>query len=54
MQALIADQKHDLYARLPHGEGQTLLKEALVLADHNSYHLGQIMYLKKQLEASAG
>jgi hypothetical protein len=49
MQALIADQKHDLYARLPHGEGQTLLKEALVLADHNSYHLGQIMYLKKQL-----
>jgi hypothetical protein len=49
MQALIADPKHDLYACLPHGQGQTLLKEALVLADHNSYHLGQIMYLKKQL-----
>lgn len=52
MQAYIADEKHDLFAKLPHGEGQTLLKEALVLADHNSYHLGQIVYLRKQLEAS--
>jgi hypothetical protein len=49
MQALIADEKHNLYARLPHGEGQTLLREALVLADHNSYHLGQIMYLRKTI-----
>lgn len=51
MQKLIGDEKHDLYAPLPHGEGQTLLREALILADHNSYHLGQLMYLRKQLAA---
>jgi hypothetical protein len=52
MQALIADEKNDLYDLLPHGDGQTLLREALVLADHDSYHLGQLMYLRKQLEAA--
>jgi hypothetical protein len=52
MQALVSDEKLDLYAPLPRGEGQTLLREALVLADHNSYHLGQIMYLRKQLVAA--
>lgn len=51
MQALIADTKHDLLARIAHGKGQTLLREALVLADHNAYHLGQLMFLRKQLEA---
>ena len=51
MQELIADTKHDLLAKLPHGTGQTLLREALVLADHNSYHLGQLMFLRKMLEA---
>ena len=49
MQALIADTKHDLLAKLPHGKGQTLLREALVVADHNSYHLGQLMFLRKML-----
>ncbi len=51
MQALIADTKHDLLARISHGKGQTLLREALVLADHNAYHLGQLMFLRKLLEA---
>ena len=41
-----------LYKRIPHGDGQTLLREILILADHNSYHLGQIMYLRKTLESS--
>jgi hypothetical protein len=41
-----------LYKRIPHGDGQTLLREILILADHNSYHLGQIMYLRKTLEGS--
>lgn len=50
MRALIADEAHDLYAPLPHGTGQTLLREALVVADHNSYHLGQLMFLRKLLE----
>lgn len=40
-----------LFAPFPHGQGQTLLREALVLANHNSYHLGQLEYLKKQLLA---
>jgi len=50
MQELIADTKHDLLVKLPHRTGQTLLREALVLADHNSYHLGQLMFLRKILE----
>src|SRR6266550_2449894 len=45
MKKLVADPRQDLTARIPHGEGQTLLREALLVADHNSYHLGQLMFL---------
>jgi hypothetical protein len=48
---LVSDPGKDLLARIPHGEGQTLLREALVLADHNSYHLGQLVFLRKTLGA---
>jgi hypothetical protein len=51
MKKLVADPKQDLSARIPHGEGQTLLREALLVADHNSYHLGQLVFLRKMLEA---
>lgn len=51
MQDLIADTKHDLLARIAHGKGQTLLREALLVADHNAYHLGQLVFLRKMLEA---
>ncbi|HTS30613.1 MAG TPA: DinB family protein [Bryobacteraceae bacterium] len=51
MQKLVADAGHDLFARFPHGQGQTLLREALLVADHNAYHLGQIVFLRKILEA---
>jgi len=51
MQDLLADTKHDLLARIPHGAGQTLLREALLVADHNAYHLGQLVFLRKMLEA---
>jgi DinB superfamily len=51
MLELIADTKHDLLARIPHGTGQTLLREALLVADHNSYHLGQLVFLRKIVEA---
>jgi hypothetical protein len=51
MCALVEDEKTDLFARIPHGEGQTILREALVLADHNSYHLGQILLLRRLLGA---
>lgn len=47
MQELVADPGTDLFAVIPHGTGQTLLREALVLADHNSHHLGQMVLLRK-------
>lgn len=50
MQELVADTKHDLLVKIPHGTGQTLLREALLVADHNAYHLGQLMFLRKLLE----
>ena len=45
-----ADEKK-LYARIPQGDGQTLLREVLLVADHNSYHLGQLVMLRKMLGA---
>jgi hypothetical protein len=50
MQELIADTRRDLLAQIPHGTGQTLLREALLVADHNAYHLGQLVFLRKMLE----
>jgi len=52
MEALISDESLDLFERLPHGSGQTLLREALLVADHNSYHLGQMVYARKTMEAA--
>jgi hypothetical protein len=52
MQDLIANTKLDLLAKIPHGKGQTLLREALLVADHNAYHLGQLMFLRKTLEGA--
>jgi hypothetical protein len=49
MEALVADPANDLYAPIPHGEGQTLLREALLVADHNAYHLGALVTLKNSL-----
>jgi hypothetical protein len=49
---MIQDPKKDLHEPFAWGKGQTLLREALVLADHNSYHLGQLMLLRRSLEAS--
>jgi hypothetical protein len=51
MCALVADDAIDLYARIPHGDGQTVLREALLLADHNAYHLGQLVLLRRMLGA---
>ncbi|MGD0892705.1 MAG: DinB family protein [Terracidiphilus sp.] len=48
---LVSDPKTDLYAKIPHGNGQTILREALVVADHNAYHLGEMVLLKRQLGA---
>lgn len=48
---LIADPATDLFARISQGEGQTILREALVLADHNAYHLGQLVLTRRLLGA---
>ena len=39
----------DLFARLSHGEGQTVLREALLVADHNAYHIGQLIVVRRLL-----
>lgn len=51
MQRLVADPSTDLYARIPSGEGQTILREALLVADHNAYHLGQLIVVRRLLGA---
>jgi len=54
MQDLVANRKTDLYARIPWGDGQTILREALLAADHNAYHLGQLVDLRRLLGAWPG
>ena len=49
MQDLVANPKTDLFQKIPWGEGQTLLREALLIADHNAYHLGQVVDLRRLL-----
>lgn len=49
MQELVADPATDVFAPIPHGEGQTILREALLVADHNAYHLGQLVMLRRGL-----
>ena len=48
---LVSSPKTDLHAAIPHGDGQTILREALLLADHNAYHLGQLVDLRRALGA---
>lgn len=47
---MVKDPAIDLDAKIPHGEGQTYLREALLVADHNAYHLGQLVLVKRILE----
>ena len=53
MRQLVTDTSIDLFARIPHGDGQTILREALLVADHNSYHLGQFVLLRRLLKANS-
>ena len=48
---LAGDESVDLYARIPHGDGQTILREILLAADHNAYHVGQLMLVRRMLGA---
>lgn len=51
MEELISDPKTDLFAKIPWGDGQTILREALLIADHNAYHLAQILDVRRLLGA---
>lgn len=48
---LVANVSTDLFAKIPHGDGQTILREALLTADHNAYHIGQLVLVRKLLNA---
>ncbi|MFZ0522764.1 MAG: DinB family protein [Candidatus Acidiferrales bacterium] len=49
MVKLLKDPATDLFAKIPHGTGQTMLRQALLLADHNAYHLGEIVLVRRLL-----
>ena len=49
MQDLIADPDTDLFAAIPHGGGQTIFREAVLVADHNAYHVGQLILVRRLL-----
>ena len=51
MQDLVANPATDVFTPLAHGTGQTILREALLVADHNAYHLGQLVLLRRALDA---
>lgn len=49
MAELLGDPATDLFAEIPWGEGQTILREALLVIDHNAYHVGQMITLRRGL-----
>lgn len=51
MKQLVNDAKTDLFAKIPWGDGQTILREAMLVADHNSHHLGQLIDVRRLLGA---
>jgi len=54
LKRLAADRAVDLFARIPHGSGQTYLRELLLVADHNAYHVGQLVALRRRLGTWSG
>ena len=51
MEALVENPSTDLHAKIPHGDGQTILREALLIADHNAYHLGALAVMARIVKA---
>ena len=49
MQQLVQDSSVELFATIPHGSGQTYIREALLVADHNAYHVGQLVAVRRLL-----
>lgn len=50
MVELVKDKDRDLLAPLKHGDGQTLFREAMLIVDHNSYHIGQIVQMRRVMD----
>jgi DinB family protein len=48
---LVTDESTNLHAKIPHGDGQTILREALLVADHNAYHIGELVLVRRLLGA---
>ena len=51
LQKLVANPETDLFAKIPWGDGQTILREALLVADHNAYHIAQLVDVRRMLGA---
>jgi uncharacterized damage-inducible protein DinB len=51
MEKLVSNPRTDLFEPIPHGTGQTFLRQILLLIDHNSYHLGQLVLVRRLLSA---
>ena len=51
MERLVENPRTDLFSKIPHGTGQNILREALLIADHNAYHIGQLMLVRRLLGA---
>jgi hypothetical protein len=49
MRKLVANPKSGLFAKIPHGTGQTIFREALLIVDHNAYHIGQLVLVRRLL-----
>jgi hypothetical protein len=54
LQRLAADRATDLFAAIPHGDGQTYLREILLVADHTAYHVGQLILVRRALDIWGG
>jgi uncharacterized damage-inducible protein DinB len=49
MQALATDERIDLFSKIPHGSGQTYLREVILVIDHNAYHVGELVAIRRML-----
>jgi uncharacterized damage-inducible protein DinB len=49
LKKLVADKGINLFAKIPHGSGQTYLRELILVADHNAYHVGQVVATRRAL-----
>jgi hypothetical protein len=47
---MVSDADRDPFAKIPHGDGQTYLRETFLVADHNAYHLGQLVMVRRVME----